>query len=47
MTLGGQYSDRLIDLSQILMTDLGFCFYNTLKKKRMRLFLHTLLSANI
>ena len=32
MTLGGQYSDRLIDLSQILMTDLGLCFYNTLKK---------------
>ena len=33
MTLGGQYSDRLIDLSQILMTDLGLCFYNTLKKR--------------
>ena len=33
MTLRGQYSDRLIDLSQILMTDLGFCFYNTLKKR--------------
>lgn len=33
MTLGGQYSDRLIDLSQILMADLGLCFYNTLKKK--------------
>lgn len=40
MTLGGQYSDRLIDLSQILMTDFVLCFYNTLKKEDAPIFAH-------